>query len=107
MVFWATYCEPCKQEEPDLVAAFKAHEGDGLVILAVDVGEPLAEVRDYVRSHRLPYTIASDVGGRAPDAYGAMGTPTHYFVDVNGIVRDRAFGRLTRAEMERHLGSIQ
>lgn len=106
IVFWATYCEPCKQEEPDLVAAFEAHQSDGLVIVAIDVGEPLDEVRAYVRSHRLPYPIAIDVAGRARDAYGAIGTPTHYFIDVNGVVRDRAFGRLTRAEMERHLGSI-
>lgn len=107
VVFWATYCEPCKQEEPDLVAAFEVHQSNGLVIVAIDVGEPPGEVRDYVRSHRLPYPIAIDVDGRAREAYGAIGTPTHYFVDVNGVVRDRAFGRLTRAEMERHLGFIQ
>ena len=105
-MFWATYCEPCKQEERDLVAAFEAHQSDGLVIVAIDVGEPLDEVRDYVRSHHLPYPIAIDLDGRAWAAYGAIGTPTHYFVDINGVVQDRAFGRLTRAEMERHLRSI-
>lgn len=107
VVFWATYCEPCKREEPDLVATFEAHADEGLVIMAVDVGEPMDEVRAYVRTHRLPYPIGIDVEGRARDAYGAIGTPTHYFVDVDGVVQDRAFGRLTRAEMERHLRSIQ
>lgn len=106
VVFWATYCEPCKEEEPDLVAMFDAHEADGLVIVAIDVGEPIDEVRDYAVSRRLPYPIAIDVDGKAQAAYGAIGTPTHYFVDPDGVIRDRAFGRLTRSEMERRVALI-
>lgn len=106
VVFWATYCEPCNEEEPDLVAISEAHEADGLVIVAIDVGEPIEEVRDYAASHRLPYLIAIDVDGTAQAAYGAIGTPTHYFVDPDGVIRDRAFGRLTRSEMERRVASI-
>lgn len=112
VVFWATYCEPCQEEEADLVAIFEAHEAheaheaDGLVILAIDVGEPIDEVRDYARSHGLRYPIAIDVDGRAQAAYGAIGTPIHYFVGSDGVIRDRAFGRLTRAEMERRVASI-
>lgn len=106
VVFWATYCEPCKEEEPDLVAMFEAHEADGLVIVAINVGEPLEDVRDYAVARRLPYPIAIDADAQAQAAYGAIGTPTHYFVDADGIIRDRAFGRLTRAEMERRVASI-
>lgn len=106
VVFWATYCEPCKEEEPDLVEMFEAHEADGLVIVAIDVGEPIEDVRDYTASHRLPYPIAIDADGTAQAAFGAIGTPTHYFVDPGGVIRDRAFGRLTRSEMERRVASI-
>lgn len=106
VVFWATYCEPCQEEEPDLKAMFEAHEDDGLMIVAIDVGEPIEDVRDYAESHRLPYPVAIDVEGTALAAYGAIGTPTHYFIDPDGVIRDRAFGRLTRAEMERRLASI-
>jgi cytochrome c biogenesis protein CcmG/thiol:disulfide interchange protein DsbE len=106
VVFWATYCEACKEEEPDLIAMSEAHAGDGLVVLGVNVGEPVDEVRDYVRSHNLRYPIVIDTDGRAQAAYGTIGTPTHYFVDANGTIRDRAFGRLTRAEMELRVESI-
>lgn len=106
VVFWATYCEPCKEEEPDLLALFEAHEADGLAIVAIDVGEPIEDVRNYSESHRLSYSVAIDVEGKALAAYGAIGTPTHYFIDPDGVIRDRAFGRLTRAEMERRVASI-
>jgi thiol-disulfide isomerase/thioredoxin len=106
VVFWATYCEPCKEEEPDLVAMSEAHAGDGLVVLAVNVGEPLDEVRDYARSRNLRYPIVVDAEGKAQAAYGTIGTPTHFFVDADGMIRDRAFGRLARAEMERRVASI-
>ncbi|MGH2601376.1 MAG: TlpA family protein disulfide reductase, partial [Dehalococcoidia bacterium] len=72
----------------------------------IDIGEPIDDVRDYARSHRLPYPIAIDADGKAQAAYGAIGTPTHFFVDSDGIIRDRAFGRLTRAEMERRVATI-
>jgi cytochrome c biogenesis protein CcmG/thiol:disulfide interchange protein DsbE len=88
------------------VALFEANEADGLAIVAIDVGEPIEDVRDYVQSRRLPYPVAIDVDAKAQAAYGAIGTPTHYFVDPDGVIRDRAFGRLNRVEMERLVASI-
>lgn len=106
IVFWATYCHACQEEEPDLRRAYDTHRDDGLVVLAIDAGEPVVDVRRYVEERQLPWTIALDPELQAYDAYGAIGTPTHYFIDRDGRIASRGFGRLELAEMEAHLAYI-
>lgn len=106
IVFWATYCHACREEEQDLRRAYAAHRDDGLVLLAIDAGEPADEVRRYVEERQLPWQIALDPELRASDAYGAIGTPTHYFIGRDGLIAARAFGRLELAEMEAYVGQI-
>jgi cytochrome c biogenesis protein CcmG/thiol:disulfide interchange protein DsbE len=106
IVFWATWCIPCQQEAPDIRASYHAHRGNDLVVLAIDVQEPAAAVREYALDHDLDYAIGLDTTGAVKDLYGAWGLPSHYFVDGNGVIRDRYFGQLTRELMEEHLRSI-
>lgn len=106
IVFWATYCHACQEEEPDLRRAFAAHQDDGLVVLAIDAGEAPQDVRRYVEERRLPWRIGLDPRLSAYDAYGAIGTPTHYFIGRDGRIAARAFGRLEPDEMEAHLAQI-
>ncbi len=106
IVFWATYCHACQKEEPDLRRAFEAHRADGLVLLAIDVGEDAADVRRYAKAHNLPWTLLLDASGAAVDAFGAIGTPSHYFIAADGTIQSRAFGRLRSAEMDEHLASL-
>ena len=104
--FWATWCPPCQHETPDLRAAYEAHRKDGLVLIAIDVQEDSATVRDYVARYGLTYTIGMDVTGAIFHLYRVYGLPTQYFIDRNGIIRDRFFGPLDRASAEQRLAEI-
>ena len=106
VVFWATTCHACQLEESGLVAEYLAHRNDGLVVLAIDIGEPADVVAAHTHAHDLPYPMAIDGSGAAADAFGAIGTPTHFFVGGDGVIRERAFGRLARSEMERLVATI-
>jgi AhpC/TSA family. len=75
-------------------------------VLAIDVQEPAAAVREYVLSHDLDYAIGLDASAAVKDLYGAWGLPSHFFVDGNGVIRDRYFGQMTRELMEQHLRAI-
>jgi cytochrome c biogenesis protein CcmG/thiol:disulfide interchange protein DsbE len=105
IVFWATWCIPCQQEAPDIRAAYHAHKGD-LAVLAIDIQEPAPAVREFVLSHDLDYAIGLDATAAVKDLYGAWGLPSHFFLDSNGVIRDRYFGEMTGELMERHLRSI-
>ena len=104
--FWATWCPPCQQETPDIRAAFEAHRDEGLVIVAIDIQEPAESVREYATRYGLSYTIALDSDAAIMRIYGVFGLPTHYFIDRDGIIRDRYFGPLSRDEIEERIELI-
>lgn len=106
IVFWASWCPPCQQETPDLRAVFEAHRKEGLAVIAVSIQEPADAVRAYVERYGLDYTVGLDSNGAIARTYEVFGIPTHYFVDRNGVIKDRSFGPLNRGEMERRLAAI-
>jgi cytochrome c biogenesis protein CcmG/thiol:disulfide interchange protein DsbE len=106
IVFWTTWCIPCQQEASDIGAAYQAHRGDNLAVLAIDIQEPAAAVREYALSHDLDYVIGLDPTAAVKALYGGWGLPSHFFLDGNGVIRDRYFGQMTRELMEQHLRAI-
>jgi cytochrome c biogenesis protein CcmG, thiol:disulfide interchange protein DsbE len=106
ILFWTTWCTPCQQEASHIRAAYHAHRADDLAVLAVDIQEPAAAVREYALSHQLDYVIGLDPAAAVKDLYGAWGLPSHFFLDGNGVIRDRYFGQLTPELMEEHLRAI-
>jgi cytochrome c biogenesis protein CcmG/thiol:disulfide interchange protein DsbE len=106
IVFWTTWCTPCQQEASDIRAAYHAHRGDGLAVLAIDVQEPAVAVRDYVVRHDLDYSIGLDPTAAVKAIYGGWALPSHFFLDRNGVIRDRYLGQLTAELMEQHLRTI-
>ena len=74
--------------------------------MAIDVGEDRGVVRRYVDERDLPWIVLIDPNGAGANAYGAIGTPTHYFVDGGGTIDSRAFGRLRYDAMARSIEAI-
>jgi peroxiredoxin len=106
VVFWATWCPPCQQETPDIRSVYEAYRDDGLVVVAVDVQEDVDTVRRYVQTYSLGYRIGLDTYAAIMKTYGVFGLPTHYFIDRQGVIRDRYFGPLKRDQMEQRVELI-
>jgi cytochrome c biogenesis protein CcmG/thiol:disulfide interchange protein DsbE len=106
IVFWATWCTPCQQEASDIRALYHAHREDDLAVLAIDIQEPAAAVREYALGHDLDYAIGLDSTAAVMALYGGWGLPSHFFLDGNGVIVDRYFGQMTGELMEQHLRSI-
>jgi thiol:disulfide interchange protein len=54
----------------------------------------------------MTYPIGMDVAGAVLHTYRVFGIPTRYFIDRNGIIRDRVFGPLDRTGIEERLTEI-
>ena len=106
VVFWATWCPPCQQETPDIRSVFEANRDAGLNVVAVDVQEPADTARGYAERYGLTYTIGVDTFAAIMRTYNVFGLPTHYFIDRQGIIRDRYFGPLKRDQMEQRIALI-
>lgn len=75
-------------------------------MLAIDIQEPADVVRDYADLYDLEYTIGIDTDAAIMSTYSVFGLPTHYFIDRDGVIRDRYFGPLTREAMEERIRLI-
>ncbi len=108
--FWATWCGPCRLSMPVLEDLQKEYPND-LVLLAVNLQEPLDEVRQYVTKQRIRSRVLLDQEGRVGSTYGSESIPMQVLIDQKGIVRDvqmgfsPTMGTHFREEVHKLLGS--
>ncbi|MGI8830497.1 MAG: redoxin domain-containing protein [Candidatus Limnocylindria bacterium] len=105
--FWASWCIPaCVDEHPVLASAHESY-GDDLVVVGVLYQDAPADAEGFLaRYGDAGYDHLVDPGGRLAIEYGVTGPPETFFVDADGIVRDKQFGPLTDALMAQRLASI-
>jgi peroxiredoxin len=88
LMFWGSWCPPCRAEFPDLQAAYGKLEPKGLRLLGVSLRESPVDAAAYAGRNGATFLVLSD-----PDesdtgaAYPILNFPTHIFIDKNGIVR--------------------
>lgn len=92
--FFASWCLPCREEQPDLAAAADAFADRGVVVVEIayqdQASTALDFLNEYGRSDNAIYL--ADPGGRAAIAYGVFGIPETFFVDSKGVVVGKAIG---------------
>jgi cytochrome c biogenesis protein CcmG, thiol:disulfide interchange protein DsbE len=90
--FWATWCPPCVEETPSLVAFAQQMEPAGVVVLGVSVDQDSEALRQFVARNAMKYPIAQDMQERVPAAYGTNKYPETYVVDQDGIIVKKLIG---------------
>jgi peroxiredoxin len=105
--FWASWCPPCRAENPDIQDLYNAHkDADGLVLLAPAIGEGRDSVAGYMQRADLHYPVGVDSDTQIAADYRVLGIPTHIFVDREGIVREIRVGAMSKKTMEKKLAQI-
>jgi peroxiredoxin len=100
---WATWCPPCKEEMPVLQAYYNDHKDQGFVIIAIEDGQPVDEVRAFVQSYGLTFPVWPDLEWKATTAFKIENLPTSYVIDRNGIARMTWTGAVTRETLEKYV----
>jgi cytochrome c biogenesis protein CcmG, thiol:disulfide interchange protein DsbE len=85
--FWASWCEPCKQEAPALEEFQRRHGGPKFTVLGVDTRDLTDDGREFVREYGLSYPQLRDGDGGVAHDYGTTGVPENYLVDPKGRVQ--------------------
>jgi cytochrome c biogenesis protein CcmG, thiol:disulfide interchange protein DsbE len=100
---WATWCPPCKAEMPTLVAFYNEHAKDGLMIVAVEAGEPKEQVQPFVDQFQMPFVVWLDPGGKSTRAFKNSNLPNSYVIDRTGTVRLTWTGQINRDMLEKYI----
>lgn len=84
--FWATWCQPCRQEMPQLVNAYAANKDNGLVIIGLNLQEGRDLIKPFAEDFGIDYPILIDRDGDVGEQYHLIGLPSTYFIDANGVI---------------------
>jgi peroxiredoxin len=84
--FWATWCQPCRQELPQLVSAYDQLQDEGLVIVGLNMQEGRDLITPFAEDRGIDFPVLIDRDGDVGDQYRLLGLPTTYFIDANGVV---------------------
>jgi peroxiredoxin len=108
--FWATWCGPCLGEMPYIQEVFEDEEWreQGLVILAINVGESSSKVGKFMEENGLNFEVLLDADQIVAQRYSIRGIPTTFFIGKDGIIKDAKVGAFSgKAEIDwRLLNSI-
>ncbi|MBI5070959.1 MAG: TlpA family protein disulfide reductase [Deltaproteobacteria bacterium] len=86
--FWATWCEPCKEELPALDKLARQHAGRGLAVYGVSFDEDREQIPEFLARLAVSFPILWDRGGdRLSQQYGVARLPTTLIVDRRGFIR--------------------
>ncbi|MCX5711052.1 MAG: TlpA disulfide reductase family protein [Candidatus Omnitrophica bacterium] len=86
LFFWTTWCPFCRNEIKKLSARSVELVKDGIVVLAINVGEPKEKVERYTSANGVRFPVLFDEDTTVSDTYGIMGVPTFFLVGKNGMV---------------------
>jgi peroxiredoxin len=106
LTFGASWCQPCRAENPDVLATYEKLKGRGLVVLAIFISEDAPAVKDYADRVGLTYQKVADPDTRIASEYRILGIPSHYFIDRSGVLVQLKIGSLDPAAMEAAVEAI-
>ena len=104
--FWASWCEPCRTEIPDLEAAYQAHKDQGLIVLGVNVAETRQVVGPSAKAFGISYPVLLDEQDRMMKQYRGLGLPMSLLIDREGVIRERHMGLLTADQLDKYLAKV-
>lgn len=105
--FFATWCEPCRAEHPDLVRFAAAHEApDDARVVSVVFSDQPGDVERFFRERGGSWAVIDDTTGIVP-AWGVTGVPESFLVDPGGVVVAKIVGGISAEGLEALLARAQ
>lgn len=105
---WASWCEPCQRESPDLQRIYRGTQGR-LTVIGIDFGDARDSALDFATHVGMHYPSVFDRNEKVQAALHVVGLPITLFVDGSGHIVGREIGQYhglarLRADIARYLG---
>lgn len=104
---WATWCPPCKEEMPALQSFYDKYKDRGFVVVAINDGDPTADVLQFVEDYRLSFPVWLDPTYIATEqAFKTLNLPSSFVIDRGGTVQLQWVGGITLRTLEKHVSPL-
>ncbi|TDO24171.1 TlpA disulfide reductase family protein [Pedobacter duraquae] len=87
--FWASWCGPCREENPNLVLTYARFKAKGFNVLGISLDDDKAQWLAAVKKDKLTWDNVSDLRGdknKAALMYGINAIPNNFLIDEHGII---------------------
>jgi len=88
--FWASWCGPCRANNPNLVMLYDKFRGKGFEILGVSIDKSKADWKKAIEKDGLSWLQVLDPGGwnaQSTEVYGVDAIPASFLIDKKGVIR--------------------
>lgn len=99
--FWTSWCDPCKDEMPDLVQIQQEYQEQDLVVLTVNTGEDQDTVKKFIEENGYTFQVLLDSDLTVARLYNTSNIPVSFFINKEGIVVEKKEGLMSGADMKK------
>ncbi|MCE5302069.1 MAG: redoxin family protein [Planctomycetaceae bacterium] len=107
--FWATWCEPCLAELPNLLNYYELYHGKGFEIVGISLDQRRADLEEFIKKNKIPWPImfSDDSNNSTATYYGVLSVPMMILVGKDGrVVALNVRGPSLKKELEKLLGPV-
>lgn len=104
--FWASWCEPCAEEQPVVNAAWQKYQSQGVQFLGVAFNDKPADGQTYLHQQGVTYPAGAPSSDTVAVDYSVTGPPETVFINRQGIVVDKITGPIDDGTLDREIQAI-
>ncbi len=101
--FWQTTCSWCQDELPLLDELYKNYKDNGLVVLAINIGEEKEKVLQLVEEKGFTFPVLLDREAEVAKKFLISNLPTNYIINPNGSISAMHIGYMEYRQMESYI----
>lgn len=104
--FWSSRCPSCKKEMPVVEQAYRKLKDKGFVVLAINIEDPKEVAAETAKKLDLTFPILIDKGMSITKLYKVFATPTSFFIDKKGVMKEKVLGELSEETIAMYLEGL-